>query len=124
MAVQDFATMRISTRAGLNSRTHPFRGRSPPRVPVTGRCADRAQASLCSSRAGLLRSDRRVSQELADLLRKRQAAAILAAHSSAFSREGTSTTANPPMTSLVSGYGPSVTVPSVATMLARWLSKF
>jgi hypothetical protein len=26
------------------------------------------------------------------------------------------------MTSLVSGYGPSVTVPSVATTLARWLS--
>src|SRR5262249_62229755 len=28
----------------------------------------------------------------------------------------------PPMTSLVSGYGPSVTIPSVATMLALWLS--
>jgi hypothetical protein len=44
---------------------------------------------------------------------RRHAAAILAAHCSASSREGTSTTANPPMTSLVSGYGPSVTVPSV-----------
>lgn len=29
--------------------------------------------------------------------------------------------ANPPRTSLASGYGPSVTIPSVATMLARWL---
>ena len=53
---------------------------------------------------------------------QRQATAILAAHSSASSREDTSTTANPPMTSLVSGYGPSVIVPSVATMLACWLS--
>src|SRR3712207_1364033 len=52
----------------------------------------------------------------------RQAAAILAAHASASSREGTSMIENPPMTALVSGYGPSVTVPSVATMLARWLS--
>ena len=34
---------------------------------------------------------------------QRQATAILAAHSSASSREGTSTTANPPRTSLVSG---------------------
>jgi len=46
----------------------------------------------------------------------------LAPHSSASSREGTSTIANPPMTALVSGYGPSVTIPSVATMLALWLS--
>src|SRR5688500_14457381 len=53
---------------------------------------------------------------------QRHATAILAAHSSASSREGTSTTANPPMTSLVSGYGPSVTVPSVSTTLALWLS--
>src|SRR5690242_2481043 len=53
---------------------------------------------------------------------QRHATAILAAHSSASSRECTSTTANPPMTSLVSGYGPSVTVPSVATTLALWLS--
>src|SRR4051794_23177771 len=50
---------------------------------------------------------------------QRQAAAVLAAHSSASSREGTSTTQNPPM---ASGYGPSVTVPSVATMLAFWCS--
>ncbi len=49
----------------------------------------------------------------------RQATAILAAHSSASSREGTSTIENPPMTALVSGYGPAVTVPSVATTLAR-----
>ena len=40
---------------------------------------------------------------------QRQATAILAAHSSASSREGTSTIAKPPMTSLVSGNGPSVT---------------
>src|SRR6516225_3074641 len=53
---------------------------------------------------------------------QRHTTAILAAHFSASSREGTSTTANPPMTSLVSGYGPSVTVPSVATTLALWLS--
>src|SRR5215831_3192998 len=53
---------------------------------------------------------------------QRHATAILAAHSSASSREGTSTIASPPMTSLVSGYGPSVTVPSVATTLARCLS--
>jgi hypothetical protein len=40
----------------------------------------------------------------------RQATAILAAHSSASSHEGTSTSVNPPM---ASGYGASVTVPSV-----------
>jgi hypothetical protein len=45
---------------------------------------------------------------------QRQAPAFLAAHCSASSREGTSTTQNPP---IASGYGPSVTVPSVATML-------
>jgi len=45
--------------------------------------------------------------------------AILAAHCSASSREGTSTSVNPPM---ASGYGPSVTAPSVATMLAGWFS--
>src|SRR5438105_9331476 len=50
---------------------------------------------------------------------QRQAPAFLAAHSSASSREGTSTTQNPPM---ASGYGPSVSVPSVATMLAFWCS--
>jgi hypothetical protein len=49
---------------------------------------------------------------------QRQAPAFLAAHCSASSREGTSTTQNPPM---VSGYGPSVTVPSVATTLAFWV---
>ena len=49
---------------------------------------------------------------------QRQAAANLVAHSSATSREGTSTIAKPPMTSLTSGNGPSVTMPSVATMLA------
>src|SRR5687767_11758352 len=46
---------------------------------------------------------------------QRQATAILPAHSSASSREGTSTTENPPMYALLSG--PSVTVPSVATTL-------
>ena len=46
---------------------------------------------------------------------QRQATAILAAHCSASSREGTSTSVNPPM---ASGYGPSVTAPSMATMLA------
>src|SRR5438552_1228866 len=50
---------------------------------------------------------------------QRQAPAFLAAHASASSREGTSTTQNPP---IASGYGPSVTVPSVATMLAFWFS--
>jgi hypothetical protein len=38
---------------------------------------------------------------------QRQATAILPAHSSASSREGTSTTENPPMYALLSGYGPS-----------------
>src|ERR1700679_3231447 len=50
---------------------------------------------------------------------QRQATAIFAAHRSASSREGTSTSVNPPM---ASGYGPSVTAPSVATMLAGWFS--
>src|SRR3984957_17580286 len=50
---------------------------------------------------------------------QRQATAILAAHCSASSREGTSTSVNPPM---ACGYGPSVTAPSVATMLAGWSS--
>src|SRR5215211_7410581 len=50
---------------------------------------------------------------------QRQAPAFLAAHASASSREGTSTTQNPP---IASGYGPSVTVPSVATTLAFWFS--
>ena len=45
----------------------------------------------------------------------RQATAILAAHASASSREGASMTESPPM---ACGYGPSATVPSVATMLA------
>jgi hypothetical protein len=40
---------------------------------------------------------------------QRQAAAILAAHRSASSREGTSRSVNPPM---ARGYGPSVTAPS------------
>src|SRR6185437_31096 len=53
---------------------------------------------------------------------QRQAAAILAAHPSASSSEDTSTIANPPTTSLASGYGPSVTIPSVATTLAFLLS--
>src|SRR5918999_1625754 len=48
---------------------------------------------------------------------QRQATASLPAHSSASSREGTSTTENPPMYALLSGDGPSVTVPSVATTL-------
>src|SRR5215204_6853662 len=48
---------------------------------------------------------------------QRQATAIRPAHSSASSREGTSTTENPPMYALLSGYGPSVTVPSVPTTL-------
>ncbi len=30
--------------------------------------------------------------------------------------------ANPPMIAFVSGYGPSVTLPSVPTMLALWLA--
>lgn len=51
----------------------------------------------------------------------RHATAILAAHRSASSRDATSTTANPPTTALVSGYGPPVTAPSVPTMLACWL---
>jgi hypothetical protein len=49
----------------------------------------------------------------------RQATAILAAHANAYSREGTSMIEKPPITALVSGYGPSATVPSVATTLAR-----
>jgi hypothetical protein len=44
----------------------------------------------------------------------------LAAHRSASSREGTSTSVNPPM---ACGYGPSVTAPPVATMLAGWFSR-
>ena len=52
---------------------------------------------------------------------QRQATAILPAHSSACSREGTSTTENPPIYALLSGYGPSMTVLSVATTLtASW----
>ncbi len=79
-------------------------------------------ATLALAGAGLLRSDERVEHDFLTSCTQRQATANLAAHSSAFSREGTSTIANPPMTALVSGYGPSVTVPSVATMLALWLS--
>ena len=67
-------------------------------------------------------SDGGIGQTSRTSCEQRQATAILAAHSSASSREATSTTANPPMTSLVSGNGPSVTIPSVSTMLARWLS--
>src|SRR6478609_1124308 len=52
----------------------------------------------------------------------RQATANLAAHASASWREGTSMIEIPPMTALVSGYGPAVMVPSGAAMLARWLS--
>ena len=48
---------------------------------------------------------------------QRQATAILAAHCSASSREGTWTSVNQPM---ASGYGPSVTAPPAATMLAGW----
>ena len=48
---------------------------------------------------------------------QRQATAILPAHSSASSRDGTSTTENPPIDALLSGCGPSVTVPSVETTL-------
>ena len=52
---------------------------------------------------------------------QRQAAAILAAHSSASSREGTSTTENPPTYALLSGDGPAATVPSVATtLISSW----
>jgi len=42
---------------------------------------------------------------------QRQAPAFLAAHASASSREGTSTTQNPP---IASGYGPSVTVAAIS----------
>jgi hypothetical protein len=38
----------------------------------------------------------------------------LPAHANASSREGTSMIEKPPITALVSGYGPLVTVPSVA----------
>src|SRR5215217_2636953 len=48
---------------------------------------------------------------------QRHATAILPAHSSASSRDATSTTENPPMYALLSGYGPSVTFPSVVTTL-------
>src|SRR5918992_3770213 len=73
---------------------------------------------LCRRRNGLgpdarLRGHSRTREPPA----QRQATASLPAHSSASSREGTSTTENPPMYALLSGYGPSVTVPSVATTL-------
>ncbi len=72
--------------------------------------------------AGLFRSDGRVRQEFRTSCAQRQATAILAAHFSASSCEGTSTTANPPRCSLLSGDGPSMTAPSVATTLASWPS--
>src|SRR3954451_10823823 len=50
---------------------------------------------------------------------QRQATAVLAAHSSASSREGASATQNPP---IASGYGPSEIVPSVDTTVAFWFS--
>jgi hypothetical protein len=46
---------------------------------------------------------------------QRQATAILAAHSSASSREGTSTSVTPLM---ASGYGPSLTVPDLRRVCA------
>ncbi len=49
----------------------------------------------------------------------RQAAANFTAHSTASSRELTSTIAKPPSTALVSGNGPSAIVPSGATTLDR-----
>ena len=51
---------------------------------------------------------------------QRQAAAILAAQTSASAREETSMTENPPMTAFVSGTGPAVMVPSVATLVDCW----
>src|ERR1044071_1818116 len=48
----------------------------------------------------------------------RQQAGSVAAHASASSREATSMIEKPPTTALVSGTGPSVTDPSVATMPA------
>ena len=67
-------------------------------------------------------SDLGLGKELADLLRAAARSGDLGRHASASALEGTSTTVSPPMTSLVSGYGPSVITPSVATMLACWLS--
>src|SRR6266571_8292559 len=110
-----------------------------PRVPGSGRCADpRCQTAAKAGPALALRvtfdqrqsgRHRRLSawrsiassSGSAPISRtscaQRQATAILAAHCSASSREGTSTSVNPPM---ACGYGPSVTAPSVATMLAGW----
>jgi uncharacterized cupin superfamily protein len=51
---------------------------------------------------------------------QRHPAANLAAQTSASSREATSMIENPPMTAFVSGTGPAVTVPSVATMVDCW----
>src|SRR5215472_11182153 len=114
------AGIRSGTRTGLRPTPDPrvtaarpqFRSMRRPRgQPAAG--AYLAQAWRVSSYQAVAsgRSSRTSCAQ-------RHATAILAAHSSASSREGTSTTANPQMTSLVSGYGPSVTVPSVATTLA------
>ncbi len=64
-----------------------------------------------------LRSDGRVGHELADLLSTAAGDGDLRSHSIASARADTSTTANPPR-SLLPGYGPSVTGPSVTTTLA------
>jgi hypothetical protein len=49
----------------------------------------------------------------------RHETAILEAHTSASSSEATSMIENPPMTAFVSGAGPTVVVPSVATTVDR-----
>ena len=51
---------------------------------------------------------------------QRQLLAIRSAQTIASSRSGTSMIENPPTTALVSGNGPSVEVPSVPTIVARW----
>jgi hypothetical protein len=55
----------------------------------------------------LLQHGRVGQEELRTSCAQQQATAILAAHSSAYSREGRSTTANPPRCSVLFGYGPS-----------------
>ena len=97
--------------------------RAPAAVPGRAglRLPDRRQRGPADAgRPGDLTSLRRSGQATSSRTScaQRHATAILAAHSRASARERTSTTANPPRTSLVSGHGPSVTVPSVATTLA------
>jgi hypothetical protein len=125
------------SRSGTGLGFSPTPG-SLLRVLNSGRCADpaspdRRQGKSCSSVVGRLRSDAvgvtvgylaggasrgfgGMNSQASTALR--QALAVLAAHSSASLFEGTSTAPSPPM---ASGYGPSVTVPPVATMLAFWL---